>query len=132
MKIEKIEKIGRAELRILSKVALRVVAHALAPYGVTVTHGRSQYSNGSTGTLRFELVVAGANPDRDSFECYAGLFGLHPSDYGRIVTLHDGAFRLVGIEPGRPKFPIVGERTRDNKRFKLTDDGVRRALEAGL
>lgn len=128
----KIERIGRAEVRILSEAALRAVQTALEPYGVKVEIGRCQYSNGSTGKLAFELVGSGANPDKENFERCAGLIGLQASDYGRTVVLNGTPYRLVGIELGRPKFPLVGERAHDGKRFKLTDTSVRRALQAGV
>lgn len=124
----KIDKIDRMALRLVIDTALPALQAALAPFGVTVTPARSKFSNGSTGTLQFELVASGANPERESFEKYAMFFGLKPEDYGRLFTVNGERYKLVAIEPGRPKYPFVGERCISGGRFKFTTDAINRAF----
>lgn len=125
----KIEKIDREALRQINLVALPALEIALAPFGITIEQGRCVYSNGSTGELRVKLIAAGADPDRENFELCAPLFKLLPSDYMRLFTVDGKRYSLVGIEPGRPKFPFIGRACADGKRFKFTEAAVLRAFE---
>lgn len=124
----KIDKIDRMALRLVIDTALPALQAALAPFGVTVKPARSKYSNGSTGTLQFELVAAGADPERENFEKFAMFVGLKPEDYGRLFTVNGERYKLIGIEPNRPKYPFVGERCISGGRFKFTQDAVTRAF----
>lgn len=125
-----ITKIDRTHLQLMLDKALPALTEALAMYGVTVKPGRSKYSNGSTGTLSFEVVASGANPERERFEQWAPLLGLDASDFGREVTINGTRYALCAIAPGRSKYPIIGERTITGSRYKFTVDAIKRALAA--
>lgn len=64
------------------------------------------------------------SPDKALFEVLAPHFGLEPSDYGRTFTTRDEMFRIVAINPNRPKYPISAERLSDGRRFKFAADNV--------
>ena len=66
--------------------------------------------------------------DRALFESLAPAFGLAPSDFGRTFWTSGDLFRLVSINPNRPKYPISADRVRDGRRFKFTADGVLASL----
>ena len=127
--MEKIKVIDRAALHAINLVALPALEIALRPFGVTVKPARSKYTNGSTGTLQVELIADGADPERENFERFAALYGVKPSDFGRLFTLNGVRYKLTGIEAGRPKFPFVGERTMTGGRFKFTRQSVIGAFE---
>lgn len=38
---------------------------------------------------------------------------------GRIFELHGVSYKIIRLEPSRPKFPIVAERMTDGKKFKF-------------
>jgi len=58
------------------------------------------------------------------FEVLAGHFGLKPSDYGRTFHSQGDLFRIVSINPNRPKYPISAERVADRRGFKFTAENV--------
>lgn len=65
-------------------------------------------------------VKDGLDWNRDCVSC-----GLKPEDFGAVVTLQGTQFRLVGLNPSRPKNDVEIERVRDGKRFKCSSDAVR-------
>jgi len=64
------------------------------------------------------------SPDKALFEVLAPHFGLEPSDYGRTFRTRDELFRIVAINPNRPKYPISAERVSDGLGFKFPADNV--------
>ena len=64
------------------------------------------------------------SPDKAMFEVLAPHFGLAPSDYGRTFRTRDELFRIVAINPNRPKYPISAERVSDGRGFKFPADNV--------
>ncbi len=64
------------------------------------------------------------SPDKAMFEVLAPHFGLEPSDYGRTFKSRDETFRIVAINPNRPKYPISAERVADGRGFKFPADNV--------
>ncbi len=64
------------------------------------------------------------SPDKAMFEVLAPHFGLEPSDYGRTFRTRDELFRIVAINPNRPKYPISAERVADGRGFKFHPDNV--------
>lgn len=64
------------------------------------------------------------SPDKAMFEALAPHFGLDPSDYGRAFRSKDELFRIVAINPNRPKYPISAERVADGRGFKFPADNV--------
>lgn len=64
---------------------------------------------------------------RMAFAAHASWFGLTAADYGRVIHLKGVAYKITGINPGAPKFPIVAERVYDKKSFRLTAGSVKTA-----
>ena len=53
---------------------------------------------------------------------YGSMFGVSEKDYGKKFTNWDGqTFKLVGLMPSRPKYPVVAESTKTGKMFKFTE-----------
>lgn len=63
-------------------------------------------------------------PQKAKFELLAEGFGLKPQDYGREFSNGNATFRIVGIEPRRPKYPINVERVSDGRGYKFTPENV--------
>lgn len=72
------------------------------------------------------------DPERLRFEPLAEAFGLSAEDYGRQFSTGRETFRLIGIDPRRPKYPISAERVPDGQGFKLTADQVVLLLQKGM
>jgi len=62
--------------------------------------------------------------DKAMFEVLAPHFGLEPSDHGRTFRSNDELFRIVAINPNRPKYPVSAERISDGKGFKFPAENV--------
>lgn len=56
---------------------------------------------------------------RKEFETYCHLFDLTPEDFGREFTCQFETYRIVGLKPERPKYPILGLRLKDGKTYKI-------------
>jgi len=72
------------------------------------------------------------NPDRLHFEALSEAFGLSPEDYGRQFSTGRELFKITGIDPRRPKYPISAERIPDGQGFKFTSDQVALLLQKGM
>lgn len=69
-------------------------------------------------------------PEQLLFEALAEAYGLSPSDYGREFTTGRETFRITGIDPRRPKYPVSVERVSDRQGYKFTSDQVALLLQA--
>lgn len=58
------------------------------------------------------------------FEALAAAFGLSAADYGRQFSTGRETFRIVGIAPRSPKYPVSAERIPDGQGFKFTSAQV--------
>ena len=72
------------------------------------------------------------DPERLRFEALAEAFGLTAADYDRQFSTGRETFRIVGIDPRRPKYPISAERIPDGQGFKFTLDQVVMLLQEGI
>jgi hypothetical protein len=64
------------------------------------------------------------SPDKALFEVLSLHFGLAPTDYGRTFRLRGDLYRVVAINPNRPKYPISTERVSDGRGFKMPAESV--------
>jgi len=72
------------------------------------------------------------DPERLRFEALAEAFGLSPADYGRHFSTGREQFRISGIDPRRPKYPVSAERIPDGQGFKFTAEQVALLLQKGM
>ena len=70
------------------------------------------------------------NLEKDMFAYLAERYGLAPSDFGLEFTAGGERFRITGIDPKRPKYPISAERLPDRQGFKFTAENVAMLLKA--
>ncbi len=57
---------------------------------------------------------------------------MSPADYGRQFSTGRELFKIVGIDPRRPKYPVSAERIPDGQGFKFTADQVALLLQKGM
>jgi len=69
------------------------------------------------------------SPDKALFEVLAPQFGLEPSDYGRTFSHRNEMFRIVAINPNRPRYPVGVERVADGRGFKFAAGDVAYCLK---
>ena len=72
------------------------------------------------------------DPDRILFEALAEEFGLSRDDFGREFSTGRETFRVAGIDPRRPKYPISATRIPDGKGYKFTAENVALLLKAAM
>lgn len=72
------------------------------------------------------------DPEQLRFEALAAAFGLSPEDYGREFSTGRETFKVTGIDPRRPKYPISAERVPDRQGFKFTADQVALLLQTKM
>ncbi len=70
------------------------------------------------------------NLEKERFEFLAEYYGLAPSDFGREFRTGSERFRITGIDPKRPRYPISAERIPDRRGFKFTAENVAMLLQA--
>ena len=72
------------------------------------------------------------DPERMLFEALAKEYGLSPDDFGREFSTGRERFRVAGIDPRRPKYPISATRVPDGKGYKFTAENVALLLQAAM
>lgn len=72
------------------------------------------------------------DPEQVRFEALAEAFGLSPDDFGREFKTGRETFRITGIDPRRPKYPISVERVPDRQGFKFTGAQVALLLQSRM
>lgn len=90
---------------------------------------------GFDATFRVSIPLpdgSALDPDRLRFEALAEAFGLSPTDYGRQFSTGREQFRITGIDPRRPKYPVSAERIPDGQGFKFTAEQVALLLQKGM
>lgn len=103
-------------------------------YGVVLSTQSARYSLSSYKIqLQFDLseMYEGkpvSTAEKDTFVLYAKQYGLLPDDYGKEVIMQGAVYRIVGIYPKRPKFPITVLDLGLNKRMKAPAAMVVKAL----
>lgn len=111
---------------------------------VAARHGLVVDDKGTSGMdLRwgFEMVLrvsiplsdgSALDPEQLRFEVLAEAFGLSPGDFGREFSIGRETFRITGIDPQRPKYPISAQRVPDRQGFKFTAEQVALLLQARM
>lgn len=72
------------------------------------------------------------DPERMLFEALAEEYGLSPDDFGREFSTGQEWFRVAGINPRRPKYPISATRLLDGKGYKFTAANVAMLLKVAI
>jgi len=68
-------------------------------------------------------------PEQLRFEALAEAFGLSPTDYGCSFSTGREQFRITGLDPRRPKYPVSAERIPDGQAFKFTAEQLALLLQ---
>lgn len=101
-------------LKLLRPLIEQELAELMKKHGLACKVTRGTYG-GETGSFKLELCVPDASGESDpaliraarDFPTYARLYGLKPTDLGRVVTINARPCKIIGLMPSRPKYPIV-------------------------
>lgn len=124
------QQVQREMLKVCQVVAAR---HGLLIEAQDVTGVDLRWGFDATFRVSIPLPDGTAlNPERLRFEALAEAFGLSPADYGRQFNTGRELFRITGIDPRRPKYPVSAERIPDGQGFKFTSNQVTLLLQKGM
>ena len=124
------QQLQREMLKACREVAAR---HGLVVEAQDMTSADLRWGFDATFRVSVPLPDGTAlNPERLRFEALAGAFGLAPADYGRQFSSGREHYRITGIDPRRPKYPVSAERIPDGQGFKFTADQVALLLQKGM
>jgi len=73
-----------------------------------------------------------AKVERAEWKRWAPTFGFDADDYGRTFTCRGTEYRLTGLNPRAPKYPVQAVRVSDGRGFKFTSGSVRAMLGRSL
>ena len=124
------QKVQREMLKVCRDVAAR---HGLVVEAQDITGVDLRWGFDAVFRVSIPLPDGTAlDPERLRFEALAQAFGLSPADFGRQFSTGREQFRITGIEPRRPKYPVSAERIPDGQGFKFTADQVVLLLQNGM
>ena len=73
-----------------------------------------------------------SNPDKILFEFYAQRYGLEPEDFGKKFMSRGSVFKISGINPKAPRYPVNAIKIADGSSWKFTVPGVKASLKIGV
>lgn len=84
---------------------------------------------GTSASFKLECVPEGADSTAEQqFKRHCAAYGLKPTDLGKTFRSHGKTFKIVGLEPRRPKFPVIAEYLGTGTVYKFSAETVGRAL----
>lgn len=123
--MSKIQKIGRPQCDVLRRALEEAVANSveLQALGVEFKTLNGTFAPSKFG-MKVEFLVGGVDQAKIDFDRDCYLFDLKPEHYGEKVAWAGKHYKIVGVKPRSPKFPVIGELP-NGKRFKLPERAVR-------
>jgi len=116
-----LKKITKQDCRKLRDELNSELADLARKYGLKINAGNASYTDNSV-TFKVECLIAGFDKGRDEFNRHAFMFHLKAEQFGSDFVFGGRAYKLVGLKPRSPKYPIIGER--GGSRYKLPEASV--------
>jgi len=116
----KIERFDRPTAKKMREAINTELASLEEYFGVTVNLGNIRYSDDSL-SVKLELRVGGDPEEhaRKDWEKNCAFYGFKAEDFGREFTYALDTYKVVGINPRSRKFPLVAERVKNGKQYKM-------------
>lgn len=76
--------------------------------------------------LEIGAILKEMNDDveRIEFESLCKLYNLEPDDFGKVFALGKVSYRIKGIKPRAPKYPIIATNIATGKDYKIRIEDV--------
>lgn len=127
----KITNIGRSELQYIGSRLKSTLAALEKELGVTFAYEGGNY--GVKSQLKIGVTVNDAGNGKSSaqvaFENYAHFIGLKPNWFGVPFNNQGERYKIVGVNPGRPKNVLSVENVMTGKNYICGVGFVKRGLE---
>jgi len=111
-------KSGMQQIRKAVESALKDIGVEL---GVSLQLGRGSFRT-NEGHFRLNVLASGdgeKSVEAANWELHCTRYGLEVSDLGKTIEAHGMRFKITGIMPSRPKYPILAEKLSDGRKYKL-------------
>jgi hypothetical protein len=107
-----------------------------AKHGVVLSLGAISYDpTAGRATGRLTMIATGdpnvGDPEvaalakaKAEFKIYADSFGLKPEQFGAIFKYGHTTYKLVGLKPRRPQYPILATSAADGRTYKLPEAAI--------
>jgi len=129
--MSKITKIDKEALKGLKDEVLAALEQVSIARGVKFRFAGGSF-NPQVATLKLDIFLPGESgnetPERVAFRRMAACYSLTAEHLDKAVTVNGVAYTIIGLKQGRSAYPIVVQRTRDGKTFRMKVEWVRRAL----
>lgn len=128
----KIDKLDRVVCKNIRQELLPFLEKAGKKIGVKITTGNGSFTEDAfTLKVVFNVIRDGkvVLPEESNFRKYASMFGMKPEDLGQEFISHGHTFKIVGLKPDRPKYPVIGERLSDGRKYKFEADRIVQMLK---
>ena len=94
------------------------IAAVLAANGYEQTRTHLRYGD-SDFKFTLEGNLAGVDRRAQSFEAYAGSYGLPPDGLGKLFIQGGNVFEVVGLETKNRRYPLIARKHSDGKTYKM-------------
>lgn len=98
--------------------------HGLELDGSRLTYGDVQSS------ITIKVVPKGVNLQEEAFKKHAHLYGLHPDDLGKEISMNGGEFIIVGLKANARKNTVIIQRKGSRSQYVIPHQRVVRLLAA--
>jgi len=99
-------------------------------YGISFKLGTIRYDSNTFGVkVSGALVKPGESIDSVTFVSKCRKYGLKPTDLGREFFSNGERYNITGIKTANRKYPILGKRVSDGKKFKFSSVTVTMGLD---
>lgn len=116
----------REQCRLIQKELEAAAITIAAKHGFTIGNQSASYNSDGA---KLKIEFKGKDSEKNDWERYAEMIGMRKDDLGKTFVQNGHTFKICGIMPSRPKFPVIAERQPDGKKFKFTVDGLRPKLD---
>lgn len=125
----KIDRFTRANLKTLDEAIVEAVQPVAEKFGIQIKRGSGTFT---PTDYKVKLICAVQNldgtyetPERTDFKQLAPIYGLTADDIDMTFKWNEEKYNLIGIRARSRKFPFIGKRIRDGKRFKFGVDAIK-------
>lgn len=123
-----ISTIDRSTLDALGTAFARELKALGDRFGIDISPAGGVYG-GLTGEVRLAVSVRqtlnGVSGAEEEWNLFCGRYGLLPSDFGKTFYHQGVGYKVTGITPSRPKYPVDAQRIADGRPFKFWPSAVK-------
>jgi hypothetical protein len=126
----------RATLRQINDDIVAALAAVGVKHSIKLTTGNTKYDgDGMNATFQVNASAITATgtvvtPDGKNWDKYRHLYGMGHIALGTEFVARGTKYKITGLNPGAPKFPVKAVRVWDGTTFKFPSEAVLKALPA--